>query len=150
MKTVKATRDFLDTELRKYESWDDVEKYPNNLIKVLFTNTKGDWKKAKKDGVGKPTIANSMKRTRISLSRFDVVYSPAVHNRGVELGHTPDVGVYFFISASYIVFMGWSENISKYVHACTSWDTVGMIICTEPRTLYYQLKKQYKPKSIQQ
>lgn len=49
-------RDFLNSELAKYKTWEEVEKYPNNFIKVLFSNTKGDWKKAKDNGVGQTTI----------------------------------------------------------------------------------------------
>jgi hypothetical protein len=54
--TVRATRDYLNAELAKYESWEELEKYPNNSIKVLFTGTKGDFQKVKKYGVGQGTI----------------------------------------------------------------------------------------------
>jgi len=56
VESIREIRDFLNAELEKYETWEEVEKYPNNLIKVLFSNTKGDWKKARDNGVGQTTI----------------------------------------------------------------------------------------------
>jgi hypothetical protein len=49
-------RGFFIYRLAKYESWEELEKYPNNSIKVLFTGTKGDFQKVKKYGVGQGTI----------------------------------------------------------------------------------------------
>lgn len=56
LETVRASRDFLNAELAKYDSWDELEQYPDEPIRVLFTNIKGDWKKCKQSGVGRETI----------------------------------------------------------------------------------------------
>lgn len=53
IETVRVVRDFLNTELAKYESWD---KCPNETIKALFTGTKGDFYHCRSNGVGQTTI----------------------------------------------------------------------------------------------
>jgi len=51
--TILTTKEFLNAELQKYESW---EEYPPENRRVLFEGKKGDYKKARKQGVGQPTI----------------------------------------------------------------------------------------------
>jgi len=53
----KTITKFLDEELKKYDSWEEVRKYRDNFIGILFSNKKGDFLKAKKHGVGRETIA---------------------------------------------------------------------------------------------
>ncbi|OFY61620.1 MAG: hypothetical protein A2Y71_03015 [Bacteroidetes bacterium RBG_13_42_15] len=58
IETVRATKDFLNEELGKYESW---EELPNKSIKQLFIDEKGyspegRFKQCKKDGAGQTTI----------------------------------------------------------------------------------------------
>jgi len=59
---------FLDAELQKYNSWEDMERTNNNSISRLFE--KHNFYKCKKQGTGTPTIhkflgADLWKRTRI-------------------------------------------------------------------------------------
>ena len=51
--TVKAAKEYLDSELVKYETW---EECPNKSIKALFNGTKGDFLHAKNKGVGQTTL----------------------------------------------------------------------------------------------
>lgn len=48
-----VSRDYLNGELGKYESWD---KCLNESIKTLFEGVKGDFIRIKKSGVGQTTI----------------------------------------------------------------------------------------------
>jgi len=51
LETVRTTRDFLNAELAKYESWEDL----NESIKILF-DTKHSFIQTKTHGVGQTTI----------------------------------------------------------------------------------------------
>jgi len=51
--TVLAAKEFLDSELAKYENFD---KCPDKSIRALFTGTKGDFLHCKTHGVGRDTI----------------------------------------------------------------------------------------------
>lgn len=53
LETVKVVRDFLNSELSKYESWEECRI--NKSINTLFENA-GNFGRVKKDGVGQTTI----------------------------------------------------------------------------------------------
>lgn len=56
--TVYVAKQYLDSELAKYENWEEVLKYPNSSIRVLFSGVKGDFLKARQQGVGQVTLKN--------------------------------------------------------------------------------------------